>query len=121
MKTLKNLTLLNKCYPDYNLGKEYVADDTGKVYKLNDDGEKHEMSPYENRDGYIEYVLTNEDKVKKHIMCQIIVAGLFVNGRTEIKNEVNHKNGKRNDNRKENLEWTSRAGNIQHSYDKLRK
>ena len=79
------------------------------------------MSPYENRDGYIEYVLTNEDKVKKHIMCQIIVAGLFVNGRTEIKNEVNHKNGKRNDNRKENLEWVSRAGNIQHSYEKLRK
>ena len=54
-------------------------------------------------------------------MCQIVVAGLFVNGRTEIKNEVNHKNGKRNDNRKENLEWASRAGNIQHSYDKLRK
>ena len=120
MSILKNLSLLNKYY-EYNLGTEYVSDNVGTVYKVDEEGNKHEMSPYENRDGYVEYVLTNKDKEKKHIMCQIIVAGLYVKGRTEIKNEVNHKNGKRNDNRDVNLEWISRKGNIQHSYDKLRK
>lgn len=33
--------------------------------------------------------------------------------------EVNHKNGKRHDNRRRNLEWTTTSGNVLHAYQKL--
>ena len=65
---MKNLSKLNVWYPHYKLGEEYWADEEAKVYKLKKDGTYKLMLPYKNRDGYIEYVLTNIDKKKKHIM-----------------------------------------------------
>lgn len=66
--TLKNLNLLNSINKHYKLGDEYFGNEYGEVYKLKEDGSYHKMSPYDNRDGYTEYVLTNSDGVKKHIM-----------------------------------------------------
>lgn len=117
---LKNLSLLNKLKRGYKLGDEYYGDEKGNVYKKTDKENDYEkMSPYNNRDGYVEYVLTNKDKVKKHIMGHIICAGLWIPNPLN-KPEVNHKDGKRDNNNKSNLEWTDHDDNIQHSYDKLR-
>ncbi len=118
--TLKNLNLLNSINKHYKLGDEYFGNEYGEVYKLKEDGSYHKMSPYDNRDGYTEYVLTNSDGVKKHIMGQIVSAGLFVKGYSETKCEVNHKDGDRSNNYYKNLEWKSHQDNVQHSYDKLR-
>lgn len=118
---LKNLSLLNKLKRGYNLGDEYFGDNKGNVYKATDVKDEYEkMSPYKNRDGYIEYVLTNKDKEKKHIMAHIICATLWVPNPLK-KPEVNHNDGKRDNNNSTNLKWIDHDDNIQHSYDKLRK
>lgn len=118
---MKNLSKLNVWYLHYKLGEEYWADEGAKVYKLRKDGTYKLMLPYKNRDGYIEYVLTNIDKKKKHIMAQIIIATLFVPGRALERNEVNHNDGNRSNNLPYNLKWMTHQENIQHSYKYLRK
>ncbi len=120
MNGLKNLSLLNTWYPNYRLGEEYYGNNLGEVYKKTNDSYR-KMSPYKNRDGYIEYVLTNIDKKKKHIMGHIVCATLFVSGRTVERNEVNHNDGNRSNNKAYNLTWLTHAENIQHSYRELRK
>ena len=117
---MRNLEKLNKWYPKYRLGDEYWCDENAVVYKLVN-GIHKVISPYQNRDGYVEYVLTNIDKKKKHIMQHIISATLYVEGRTKEKNEVNHKDGVRNNNHPSNLEWSTHKDNIIHSYKYLRK
>lgn len=121
---MKNLSKMK----NYTFDNRYLADDKGNVYLMDKtDREKttgllscHKMKPFITRDGYVEYVLTNSHRKKKHIQAHRIVASLYL---PTIKNreEVNHKNGNRNDNRRVNLEWVSHKENIQHSFKVLNK
>jgi len=53
------------------------------------------------------------------IKVHILIAITFIPTRDLTKNEINHKNGIKTDNRVDNLEWVSRAENIKHSFDIL--
>jgi len=48
-----------------------------------------------------------------------LVAGAFLERPSPAHTDVNHKNGNKQDNRIENLEWVTPAENMQHSYDVL--
>tara|TARA_R110000868_G_C10769793_1_gene754628 strand:+ start:76 stop:621 length:546 start_codon:yes stop_codon:yes gene_type:complete len=63
--------------------------------------------------GYVG-VLLGRGKCK---LVHRLVAAAFIEGNTQL--QVNHKNGKRDDNRVENLEWVSCSDNHRHSYASL--
>lgn len=69
------------------------------------------------RRGYFAVSLCKNCKVKTKLVHRL-VANAFIDNPLN-KKQVNHKNGKRNDNRVENLEWVTNAENQQHSFKVL--
>lgn len=51
----------------------------------------------------------------KSVRVHRLVASLFVGGRTEARNEVNHKDGDRGNSRADNLEWVTHVENMRHA------
>lgn len=131
MKTIKikksatrNLVRLNELNRGYDMDSRYVGDTLGNVYRVKDEeGDDFIVAknkPFITKDGYVEYVLTNSKGKKKHIMGEIVTAGLWL-VKPEGKDYVNHKDGKRSNNKVTNLEWTTQSENIKHSYNVLKR
>jgi len=101
----------------YNFDNTYEADEQGQVWSTKT-GNK--IKPFINRYGYVEYVLTNKDKTKKHIQAHRIVACLFIPlDKTRV--YVNHKDGDKKNNTINNLEWCTVSENEVHSVNTLGK
>ena len=64
--------------------------------------------------GYLQVVGSNR---KKHFVHRLVAAEFVRGYRTGL--VVNHKNGIRDDNRLENLEWVTQAENNKHAFDVL--
>lgn len=68
-------------------------------------------------DGYIKVKLCVHQKARL-VSVHVLVAEAFICPRPAGK-QVNHKNGKTDQNNPENLEWATPSENLQHSYDVL--
>jgi len=68
--------------------------------------------------GYMHVSLTQEGKKKKSALVHRLVAKAFVPN-PDNKKTVNHKNGDKEDNRAENLEWCTHSENSKHAYTTL--
>jgi hypothetical protein len=66
-------------------------------------------------DGYLRLGVMFENRVR-HYRAHRLVARLYLGEPPIGKNIVNHKNGVRDDNRVENLEWVSVVENNRHAY-----
>lgn len=83
----------------------------GKVYytKL---GKK--LKFFSDKNGYFCLHLAKNNKQSTKKVHRLVAQTFIVNPNN--KPEVNHKNGIKNDNRVENLEWVTGSENIQHAY-----
>lgn len=75
------------------------------------------LKPIITKSGYVNVCLTtgeNENRITKRV--HRLVAEAFCEN-PEDKDEINHKDGDKENNRAENLEWVTRNENEQHAYD----
>jgi hypothetical protein len=93
---------------------QYTITEDGKVWSL-----KHKKYLKEGylKTGYARVGLrdSNNSQKKKSFLVHRLVAIAYLENK-ENKAEVNHKNGIRNDNRLENLEWVTRSENNQYAW-----
>lgn len=91
-------TVPQPCYP---AGRTY----RGKV-----------LSTYVNANGYEIVSLPLSEGKNGKVRVHRLVATAFLGEPPDLRLDVNHKNGKRADNRVENLEWATRSENLRHGY-----
>lgn len=95
------------------LCQDYYISDTGRVYRKRYGRIrciKHSIA----KNGYSHVQIAN-----KEYLVHRIVAKAFLERNDEQRNQVNHKNGNKQDNRVENLEWVTQSENQKHRYTVL--
>lgn len=93
----------------YGKGNYYISD-KGEVFN-SETGLKLKNKAM--KSGYEEIMLHNSGESKSFLIHRL-VANAFLSGNGE---EVNHKNGIKNDNRVENLEWCTHGENLKHAFE----
>jgi len=93
------------------------------LYKISSEGNgniinnKGKSKTQSNRNGYLSTCLYKNNIGKTFYLHRLL--GLHFIKIIEGKNQINHKNGDKKNNRLLNLEWCNSSGNIKHSFDVL--
>lgn len=103
--------------------KDYFITNDGQVFSCvyhpikNKNKQIHKLKPQYDTNGYV-FVDIRKNKKRNLISVHRLVAETFIPN-PQHKREVNHKNGIKDDNRAENLNWASRSENLKHSFNVL--
>lgn len=92
----------------------YKVSNLGNIFSIKNN---KLLSLWKDKDGYLRCNLKHNKKIKQATVHRL-VAETFISN-PENKLQINHKNGIRNDNRVENLEWCTCLENQQHKYNVL--
>lgn len=96
---------------EYPLNTNYLVSKDGKIYSKRF---KKFLTPKVNWDGYHRIQIWENNKCRM-VSWHRVIAETFIPN-PDNKPVVNHKNGIKDDNRVENLEWCTQQENIQHSW-----
>lgn len=88
--------------------EKYFVSSKGRVKREN----KQLVKPEKLKKGYCRVILSKNGKVKKFSVHRLVAIAFIPN--PENKPEVNHINGKKQDNKIKNLEWVTRIENHLH-------
>lgn len=97
-------------FKDLPRDTNYMVDENGNVFSKR---RNKILSPKINRDGYLRIQIWNKNKCE-FVGIHRLIAETFIPN-PENKPFINHKNGDKQNNRVENLEWCTQKENIQHS------
>lgn len=99
----------------------YFVTDEGKIFSKNyhREGRISELKPRTKGTGYPYVTLRKNGKNFTKTVHRIVAEAFIPN--PDNKATVNHKNGNKQDNRLENLEWATQSENVKHSYDVLKR
>ena len=100
-----------KDLPEYE--DKYMVSDQGNVYSK---GRKKILTMKNNHDGYLRIQIYTGNNTCRFVSAHRLVALAFIDN-PENKPFINHKNGIKQDNRAENLEWVTQKENIRHAWD----
>lgn len=105
-----------KIIPEF---EQYMVSDSGKILNNNFHRQNIQKQIKINMksNGYLRVTLSKEGKTKCFYVHRLVAEAFIPN--PENKKCVNHKNGKRADNRVKNLEWVTYSENTKHMYDIL--
>lgn len=97
----------------------YQVSNFGRVKRLFRNGKENILSGKKDKDGYIEVILSSNQK-KKYYRLHRLVADAFVPN-VESKPQINHKDRNKQNNSANNLEWVTGSENILHTFATGRK
>lgn len=90
----------------------YKIDENGNVYSIR---QNRILTPKNNHDGYLRIQLYNHGTCE-FVMIHRLVAEEFLSN-PENKPFINHKDGNKQNNNFDNLEWVTQSENIQHAWN----
>lgn len=106
------MTKVWKKYPHNNY---YLVSSTGEIKGIHNTKKNGYLRPgVKDKDGYLRFQLKQKGEIKL-VAIHRMVAETFL-PKIKGKNQVNHKNGKKDDNRVLNLEWCSLTENRRHAF-----
>lgn len=96
----------------------YQVSNLGRVRSLNYNGTKETkvLTPGKCRNGYLK-ILLYKDGIRETRLIHRLVAKVFILN-IENKSHVNHKDGNKQNNCVDNLEWCSQSENVKHAIKK---
>lgn len=93
----------------------YFVNEIGEVFSYPKKTRKgiRKLLTNKHKQGYLLIDLCKNGKIKKHSVHRLVAISFLDN--VENKEQVNHINGNKEDNRVENLEWNTRSENQKHA------